>query len=64
MVKIIKRGRKTSSGLHVDNHFEERKIGEYLKNLINSKFIAGKPHKLFSFASDIIGQTAMISLLS
>jgi len=43
--------------------FEERKILEYLNNLINSKFLRIMPVNLFSFSRKILGMETTITLL-
>lgn len=43
--------------------FEERKILEYISNLINSRFLSNMPVNLFSFSRNILGMETTITLL-
>ena len=68
---MIKKGESTQSvlirdieGKHLfSSSFEERRILEYLNNLINSKFLHSIPVNLFSFSRKILGIKKTISLL-
>jgi len=59
----IKTRRNISSSFFFNNHFEERKIIEYLKNLISSYLLVSGPYQVVCFACDVIGWKTMASLL-
>jgi len=63
--KRYRRGSRSrlKSGHIFNSRFEEARCCEYLINLIGSKFLRGKPAELFNFASSLLGQKKVISML-
>lgn len=63
VIRNLNKNKRAKSFLFFRTPFQERKILEYLNNLINSRFVNYHPHHILSFSVDVLGIRIVYKLL-